>query len=252
MIENNRLHNRPVIVAAATAIVMMFVFGLVYRTISARLNSSGISPIPSGTLDKLPMQIGDWTGRDEPLSEAVIEATDTDAHISRSYSKDNAMEGVWLYIAAGRRARDLMPHRPEVCYIGAGWTRISSSPKDLLLDNGVTLPCSIFQFARGALTSQKVLVLDYYLVDGQFCRDISLLRSKIWRGSGIVRYVVQIQIVATITTERTADSVMKMVGDFAVESAPAIFEVLESASGIKDPNTVKLNAENGSGGSLSD
>ncbi len=248
MTKDNRIHNRLVIVAAVTAIVMMFIFGLLHRAVSARLASEVVSPMPADALDKLPMQIGDWTGQDEPLNEAVIEATDTDAYISRSYSKSNRLEDVWLYIAAGRRARDLMPHRPEVCYIGAGWTRISGSFKELLLEKGSILPCSIFQFSRGALTAQKVLVLDYYLIDGQFYRDISLLRSRIWRGSGTVSYVVQIQIVAPVTTEQTADSAQKIVCDFAVESAPAIFDVLESAG--RDPNTVKIDAGNSSGGSL--
>jgi EpsI family protein len=252
MTENKIINNRPVVIAAATAIVIMFVFGMVNRVISARLAGEVVSPMSPDALDKLPLQIGDWTGQDEPLSEAIIEATGTDAHISRSYTKNNGLENVWLYIAAGRRARDLMPHRPEVCYIGAGWTRISTSSKELSMEKGNILPCRILQFSKGALAAQKVMVLDYYLIDGRFCQDVSLLRSKIWQGSGTVRYVVQIQVVASVATEHTTDSVEKMVCDFAVESAPKIFEVLESASNSKNYNTTRLNVEKGSGDANSD
>jgi hypothetical protein len=238
MTKRNRLHHRSIIVAAATATFMMFVFGAAHRTLTARLTSpADASSMSPDALEKLPLQISQWTGQEEPLDEAVIEATDTDAHISRRYCRYNALEQVWLYIAAGKRARDLMPHRPEVCYTGAGWTRINNNPMELLLDDGTALPCSVFQFTKGVLNTKKVVVLDYYIVDGRFCRDISLLRSKIWRGSGSVDYVVQVQIVANITADQTADSTEKMVCAFACESASSIFQILEGIAKAEEPNT---------------
>jgi len=249
----NKLHNRSVIVAAVTAAFMMFIFGTAHRALTAHLASpAGVSSMSPDALEKLPLQIGDWTGQEEPLDEAIIEATDTDAHINRRYSRYNALEQVWLYIAAGKRARDLMPHRPEVCYTGAGWTRINSNSMELILDDGMALPCSVFQFSKGTLNTKNVIVLDYYIVDGQFCRDISLLRSKIWRGSGTVEYVAQVQIFVNITADQTADSAVKMVSDFACESARSIFQVLEGLSDSKDPDTEQLPADDFSGDSASD
>jgi len=70
-----------------------------------------------------------------PLDEAIIKATNTDAHINRSYSRNNSLEFVSLYIATGVKARDLMPHQPEVCYTGAGWTRTDKSSKELPLSD---------------------------------------------------------------------------------------------------------------------
>jgi EpsI family protein len=243
MTEHNRSNNRSVIIAAVTAALIMFGFGAAHRSLTARLmNSAGISPMSPDALDKLPLQIGDWTGQEEPLDEDIIEATDTDAHISRRYSRYNTSEQVWLYIAAGIRARDLMPHRPEVCYTGAGWTRVSSDARELLLEDGKELPCSVFQFSKGALNTKNVIILDYYVVDGQLCRDISLMRSKIWRGSGTIRYVAQVQIVTDITTDRTAEAALKIVSVFACESAKTIFQVLENAADIENKDEEHLSA----------
>jgi EpsI family protein len=225
-IENQNL--RPVIIAAITASLLMLVFGLGYRVLAARLEAPvDTIPISPAALQRLPLQIGDWTGREVPLDEAIVRATDTDAHINRSYSRNNGLEFVSLYIATGVKARDLMPHRPEVCYTGAGWTLTDKRSMELALNDGTALTCNVMQFSRGVLTVSKVVVLDYYLVDGEYCSDVSLLRSKAWRGSGTVRYVAQVQIVTSISSNQTADSAARSVSTFAVESASLISKLFE-------------------------
>ncbi len=100
---------------------------------------------------------------------------------------------------------------------------------ELPLKDGTELPCNVLEFSRGALSTEKIVVLYYYIVDGQYCRDVSLLRSKAWRGSGTVDYVAQIQIVTPITATRPADSAEKTISDFAVESALPIARLFENA-----------------------
>ncbi len=210
-------------IAAITASFLMLILGLGYRVLAARLAAPlNTIPISPAALELLPLQIGDWTGREVPLDEAIVRATDTDAHINRSYSRNNGFEFISLYVATGVKARDLMPHRPEVCYTGAGWTLLDKRSMELPLSDGTGLPCNIMQFSRGTLTTKKVVVLDYYIVDGEYCSDVSLLRSKAWRGSGTVRYVAQVQIVTSISSNQTADSATRTVSTFAVESASLI------------------------------
>jgi hypothetical protein len=226
-IENQNPHS--VMIAAITASLLMLVFGLGYRVLASRLDAPvNTTPISSAILEQLPMQVGDWTGKEVPLDEAIVRATDTDAHINRSYSRNNGWELVSLYVASGVKARDLAPHRPEVCYTGAGWTPIDKRSMELPLNDGTELPCNIIQFSRGVLTVNKVVVLDYYIVDGKYCRDVSLLRSKAWRGSGTVRYVAQVQIVTSIQSNQTADSAIQSVSAFAVESALLISQLFEN------------------------
>lgn len=215
--ESNR---RPVLAAAVVAGSLMFLFGVAYRVVAARLDTSVDSaPISPETLARFPLQIGGWKGKEVPLDEAIVRATNTDAHLNRLYVRDGGLQAVSFYIASGIQARDLMPHRPEVCYIGAGWTLTDRRFVELPLGDSASLPCNIMQFSRGVLNPQKVAVLDYYLVDGQYCADVSLLRAKVWRGSGSIRYVAQIQIVAPIVQMRKADAAIQLVCDFATESA---------------------------------
>ncbi len=207
-------------VAAVAASVLMLAFGLVYRAVAAKLEAPvDTTPIAPEALARFPMQVGDWVGADVPMDEAIIQATDTDARVNRRYVRRGGLEAVSFYIASGVKARDLMPHRPEVCYTGAGWTLTDRQSVELPMSDSVKLPCNIMQFSRGALNAQRVLVLNYYLVDGEFCRDVSLLRSKVWQGSGAVRYVAQVQVTTPLTETLRIEGAMEILSGFAVESA---------------------------------
>jgi len=229
MTKSDNLNRRPVIIATIVASFIMLSFGIGYRVLAARLAApvDAISLSPEA-LERLPLQLGDWTGRQEPLDEAVVRATDTDAHVSRRYSRQNAPESVWLYIAYGVRARDLMTHRPEVCYTGSGWTLIDRRSTELPLSEGTKLPCTVLQFSRGTLNKEMVVVLDYYIVDGQYCSDVSQWRFKVWSGSGTVGYVAQVQITASVAPNLPAESAARIVCAFAAESASSILQLFES------------------------
>lgn len=229
MMKQDRANQRPIVAVTLAASFLMFFFGVAYRVLTAKLEGPVATKVLSSTeLQRLPLQIGDWIGKEIPLDEAIVLAADTDAHLSRRYSRPCDSESLWLYIASGVRARDLMPHRPEVCYTGQGWALTDKQFVELPFSNGTKLPCNCFRFTRGALNTSNVVVLDYYIVDGQYCHDVSLLRSKAWRGSGTIEYVAQIQIVASITAGVSADSVTKIVQDFAADSAPLIYGLFDT------------------------
>ena len=86
-----------------------------------------------------PLQIGPWNGSDTALDERLVKATDTDDHVSRSYVRSDGRGDVSLFIAYGVRFRDLMPHRPEVCYTGAGWTLEATSERTLTIEDELEL-----------------------------------------------------------------------------------------------------------------
>jgi EpsI family protein len=231
MTKHDKPNRRRVTVAALAASLLMLVFGVGYRVLAGRLTApANTTPISLDALQGLPQQIGDWTGQDVALDAAVVRATDTDAHLNRRYSRYGSLESISFYLACGVRARDLMPHRPEVCYTGNGYTLTARRSVDLALRDGTKLPCNVMEFSRGALSTEKVMVLDYYIVDGQYCRDVSLLRSKAWRGSSTVDYVAQAQIATPITATRAADSAEKIVSDFAVASASSIAQLFENGA----------------------
>ena len=78
------------------------------------------------------------------------------------------------------------------------------------------------------MTPEKIIVLDYYLVDGQYCHDVSLLRKKAVLGSGGIKYVAQVQIVTSIAAAQTTHSARTIISDFAIESASSIADLFES------------------------
>jgi hypothetical protein len=211
-------------VAAIAASFLMLLSGWAYRALAAQLGAPlTTTPIAPDALERLPMQIADWTGEDVPLDEAIVRRTDTDAHINRRYSRSSGLESVSLYVACGVRTRNLIVHRPEVCYIGAGWTRTGRHLRELPLSNGTILPCIVFEFSRGVLDTTKIVVLYCYIVDGQYCHDLSEWRYRYWR----IGYVAQVQIVASVTETLTADEATRIVCNFAVDSASPIAGQLE-------------------------
>lgn len=227
-------------VASGVAIALLMLSGVGYRTVAAGYaDLSGGTPLPSGTLKRLPLQIGDWAGVEVPLDERIVEATDTDDHVNRQYVRRNGRDAVSLFVAYGLRMRDLAPHRPEVCYPGAGWTVDDRRVVDVALDDGSMLPVQIHQFSRGGLKSSRIVVLNYYLIDGLYCPDVSLLRSKAWRPQNDVRYLAQVQVVSAANTSLGSATTDKKVRAFAADSASEIRDLLEAAVALvtsKAPN----------------
>lgn len=206
----------------------MIASGAGYRVAAGRLSGlAGSVVLTRGTLNALPLQIGPWNGSDVAMDERIVNATDTDDHVSRNYMRSDGRGAVSLFIAYGVRIRDLMPHRPEVCYTGAGWTLEETSERTLTIEDGYALPCQVHRFGRGGLVSRSVTVLNYYIIDGQFCKDVSLLRSHAWHLETDVRYVVQVQIASSGRGMRNRAA--EIVSAFAADSAPAILRTLEDA-----------------------
>jgi len=237
--EDNRqkeINIKRVVSASVIVFFLMFLFGLSHRILASKLLYTGnLPPIDPNALAGFPLDINDWTGREEPLDDVIIEATGTDAHINRIYIRNNGLDNVTLYVAFGQRARDLMPHRPEVCYVGAGWARIEKESVELSLEDGMKLPCTIMQFSKGVMEQKKIMILDYYIVDGEFSSDVELLRSKIWKGSGAVNYTAQIQISVPIQTIQDSEQAKETISDFAVDSAPLLKELLASFN-VNEPS----------------
>ncbi|MFZ5800479.1 MAG: exosortase C-terminal domain/associated protein EpsI [Candidatus Omnitrophota bacterium] len=76
-------------------------------------------------MSDFPMQIGEWSAKDIPISERDYAILETRNLIMREY-KNPAGESVLLYIvySAGNRK---VSHPPEVCYMGSGMTVIEKS-----------------------------------------------------------------------------------------------------------------------------
>lgn len=216
--------------ALVAAIAVLLLAGASHRVLSQRLERAPEQlPFAPGTLNALPLAFGAWVGRDEPVSEAIIEAADVDDYVFRRYVRQTDRQAVGLWIAFGIRARDLVPHRPAVCYPAAGWTMLDQKSITVQLANAQDMPARLYTFSPAGLGRQNLDVLNYYIVDDQLAEDIALLRAKAWRGQTAIRYMVQVQITSFRRPIATSDEPDDLLRDFAAQSYPLIRSILDDA-----------------------
>jgi hypothetical protein len=72
-------------------------------------------------LKDVPMQVGDWVGRDEPVKEDEFEASNCEGYVSRTYRNREGQE-VNVYLVSGK-ALHVTIHTPDWCYVGAGYEK---------------------------------------------------------------------------------------------------------------------------------
>lgn len=234
--KSEKSNHKPVVLAAIMASVLMLALGLTNRILLARLLVPlSEVPIDPSALENIPMQIGAWAGITAPIDDEIASRTNADALINRRYSHGGTSESVSLYIACGIKTSEIMAHHPMVCYPGNGWTLVDRSAIELPVNNGMKLPCNIFQFSRGRIEKQRVTVLHFLIVDGSYLRDVSLARTSLWRLTSRANYVAQVHIASSSRETQTADSAKRIVSEFAVESAPSITEIFECIQ--KDQST---------------
>jgi EpsI family protein len=212
--------SRPAWLAAGIGLGTLLISGVGYRALAAHLERGPDAPaIAPGTLSRLPLQIGDWEGVEAPIDESIVRAADVDDYVNRRYTLRSNKHNVGLWVAFGVRARDLVPHRPEVCYPGAGWTLRDAETVVLQPDAAAApLRARILSFQPGGMDQRPQVVLNYYIVDGETCEDVSLLRSKAWRGQASIGYMAQVQITCRTNPARPTDAPADAVRRFAVES----------------------------------
>ena len=224
----------PAVVASA---VLLVASGAGFRVLRHQMERDVSSQrVEPGTLARLPLNIDGWVGRDATIEEAVIRTADVDDYVYRHYVHSGAARAVGLWVAYGVRARDLMPHRPEVCYPGAGWTLVDKQVVEVPLDGGQTLRAHIFQFSLGGVGPRPLNVLNFYIIDGETCEDVSLLRSRAWKGHGAVRYVAQVQITAQADPARVGELPEDTVREFAAALFPhlqALLQAIDPAQAVE-------------------
>lgn len=213
-------------IALVTTAILLLVSGYTYRAVAERYSVAfDRLPIEPGTLAKLPERIGSWTGTDVELDPAIVERSDSDDHVNRSYVNDLGREVVSLYFSLGGRGRDLLPHRPEVCYPAAGWILENSEKIELQSQTDRHFVCTLYTFTKGGLANQRLVVLNYFINDGSVSADVKELRSHAVVGLHGLSYFARVQLTTPlVTSERDAKSTIT---EFVVLAADHIFQLLD-------------------------
>lgn len=76
----------------------------------------------------VPMTVGDWVGKDIPVSAEVRKVSGAVGYVSREYTNQETGERVKVWLICGRPT-DMIYHNPEICYPGQGYHQ--SKPKSI-------------------------------------------------------------------------------------------------------------------------
>jgi EpsI family protein len=119
------------------------------------------------SVSEFPMQLGDWAGRDVPMSSTVLASLGPGDFLTRVYAQPGGQTPrMDLYIAyfPSQRTGDTI-HSPKNCLPGAGWAPLESSHIQLQHPGGGA-PLAVNRYILG-MGDQRTLVLYWYQAHGR-------------------------------------------------------------------------------------
>lgn len=125
---------------------------------------------------ELPLNFGNWTGRDVEVPRAAMVLLRPNVMISRSYSNKENGHNVHLLLVHCGDSHSMWGHYPPVCYSGQGWQMVSQTPRHTNVD-GLMVPQMEYAFARNySGQSQEQVIYDLMLLpDGRIVLDMDSL-----------------------------------------------------------------------------
>jgi len=113
----------PLILAIVMIALLTLVEGFAMKD---RWGSPDVEAEELGKLfDKVPKQIGAWTGQDMPVDELVKKTAGAVAYVQRRYVHNTTNQAVVLWLIVGH-SRDIVRHTPNVCYPASGFRQEGS------------------------------------------------------------------------------------------------------------------------------
>ncbi len=104
-------------------------------------------------LATIPMELGAWVGRDEPVEAEVIERAQTTEYLNRTYENPR-LPGLSLRLWINYSQKgDNLRHTPEVCLPSTGWNKIESQTQSIAVpvERAGSLPITRLGYERGEL-----------------------------------------------------------------------------------------------------
>jgi exosortase len=185
-------------------------------------DSETTRPTLKQPLKAIPLQIGKWVGQDRSVEPDVLERSQTDDYLSRTY-EDRSHPGrrLTLWLNYSRHGLNLR-HSPEVCLPGQGYAKVESQCRTLSVPRAgrESLPVTRLVYAQGELV-QGVGFWYYIFGEGElehFVRGLPITSRSSYgratRGSGL-------------TVEIFCPGEADPEGEALREFATALLEVLE-------------------------
>jgi hypothetical protein len=144
-------------------------------------------------LTTVPMELGDWVGRDVNVDPRVLKESQADEYINRIYeSRKDPGRRLWLWINYSRMGLNLR-HSPKICLPSGGWTEIESESRMIPIRYGDDRSIRIMRlgYAQGELV-QSIGFWYYIFGEGgleHYVRNLPITsrssHGRTTRGSGM-------------------------------------------------------------------
>jgi len=199
----NALTDKKLVQAAwIMSVLVLLITGVGYQLVASKMNALITVPVKLAVpLAEFPLKIGRWTGKDVPISETILRIAANDDYFSRLYVDSLTKEWANVYAAYSARPRTMLGHRPQVCYPANGWIHESTEKTTLISKGYQEILCLIHNFHKlepGSNETDRITVLNFYIVNGMITDDKSVFYGISWRTPNIAGdpafYVAQIQI----------------------------------------------------------
>jgi len=207
------------------AIVLLISAGITYRVLASHLELSADTainlPVP---LSAFPAKVGNWVGSDLPIRNTTKEYMQThfaDDFLSRRYvnAAANAWADVYIVYCSSRPA-SIAGHQPRVCYPGNGWVHDGTERSQFFSQSGRQILCLIHRFHKPAPMYEQIVVLNFYILNGQITTEEKDFSGLLDRRPNIAgdpaRYVAQVQISSVLenSIRTTAKEMADVILDF--------------------------------------
>jgi hypothetical protein len=196
------------------AIVLLIASGVIYRVVASHLNLVVKAPIALPVpLSFFPNRIDYWSGTDLTIGTTTreyMERNFADDFLSRRYisSERNIWADVYIVYCSSRPG-GILGHRPGVCYPAHGWIHDSVERSQFISRAGRQVDCLVNRFRKPAPAYEQIVVLNFYILNGQITADEDDFSGPLGRRPNLARdparYVAQVQISSVLENSvRTA------------------------------------------------
>ena len=185
------------------AVLLLVSAGITYRILASHLELSADTaislPVP---LSAFPTKIGEWVGMELPIpttTKEYMEKNFADDFLSRRYVNTAANTWADVYVVyCSTRPGGILGHQPRVCYPAHGWLHDSTEPSLFTSRTGQQVRCLIHRFHKPAPVYEQIVVLNFYILNGQITTEEKDFSGLLDRRPNIAgdpaRYVAQVQI----------------------------------------------------------
>jgi hypothetical protein len=150
-------------------------------------------PALRGRLSAIPMELGEWVGRDEAVDPDIVARSQATEYLSRVYeSRTHPGRRLSLWINYSREGLNLR-HSPEICLPSGGWAKVESLCQVMSIGYGANKPLTMTRlgYMQGELV-QGVGFWYYIFGEGRLERYVRGLpitsrssHGRTTRGSGM-------------------------------------------------------------------